>query len=238
MLTMFREFQYINKYKHGYVGRGIADGGASRSANFCDIRAAIVEPVNDIPCYYLILGQLDRPNMWGKKPFVFIAEFEDGSANRAFKNLLDDCERLSVLRMYANRQSEGFYGRLWRYRQEHGMAAILQPVICREDVSYGDSLITETIKDKALVTSRVNKSTMSQQINQIKHIGYGGGPQQEPDFAQYYAWNALRYVLAGYIQHPTMERGRLAENDIGNPRKWDSHRTGSWQTQNFSQWAV
>jgi len=234
---MFREIQHIYKFKTGYVAKGITDGGAERSVFLCDIRAAIVEPVNDIPCYYLVLGQLDRPNMWGEKPYLFVAEFEDDSANRVFKHLLDDCERLSILRVYANRQNEGFYGRLWRYRQDHGMAANLQPVVCKESITYGDALIGETIKDNALVTPRTVKPTMSLQVNQIKNIGYGGTPQ-EPDFDQYYAWNALRYLLAGYTQSPNMSTTRLPENDIGNPRKWDSHRTGSWQTQNFSQWAV
>ena len=98
---MFREVIQIYGYKQGYVAWGLSDGGAETSANLCDIRAAIIEPVLDNPCYYIVCGVLDAENEHGKRPVLFVTEHEDGSTANVFTKLFDDIARLSIQTEYA-----------------------------------------------------------------------------------------------------------------------------------------
>jgi hypothetical protein len=235
---MFKEITQISRYKQGYVAYGISDGGGNITANLCDVRAAITEPMADIPCYYLILGMLDKENMHGKRPVMFISEYENKSTTKVFNQLMDDIVRLSIQTLYANYENDGFYASLWRHRQLSSVDVSLKPVISGKNIEYGDALIGGYIQDQALITPQTVKPMMSQQTNEINSMGYN---TEKIDYNSFYAWNALRYILAGFTKNPPLNRGRLAQNDIGNPAKWDSKPSAlgaKFTDQNPNKWAV
>lgn len=232
---MFKKIDRIIPYLSGFVAHGEKEeGGGKLTANIAEVRAAIVEPVNDQPCYYLICGMLDRKNMYEKRPVLYVTEAEDQSANRMFKSLMDDCKRLSVQVIYANRENEGFYGSLWRFRGEYEANVNIQPAISGANIEYGDALIRESIRDKALVMPKQSEPVILQQLRQLGDIGYD--ENNKPNYPSFYAYTALRYLLAGFQMRPPVDR-RLADNDkMHKAFELDSRRP---KTQNnMTQWAV
>ena len=234
---MFKKVDHIVRFQDkGYIVHGLSDTGVKKTASMVDIRAAVVEPVNELPCYYLVCGMLDKPNMWNKRPVVFLNEGQDQSANRVFKSLLeDDVKRLCITTIYANRTNEGFFRSLWRYRQDYDISCSIQPAISRENLEYGDALIREAQRDKALIEPKDHKPVLSQQLDDLSDMGYE--KDMKVDYDQFYAWTALRYLLAGFILRPPMDY-KIPQNDISKAFEQDTRRGNSRNVNNLSQWAV
>lgn len=231
---MFKEVIQIYRYKQGFIARGMSDGGAETSVGLCDIRAAIIEPILSNPCYYIVCGVLDKENEHGKRPVLFVTEYEDVSTAKVFLKLADDITRLSIQTVYANYHNEVFYSKVWRL----GSGANIKPAVSVNNILYGDALVSEYIRLNALITTRGEpKPVMAQQVNTINTAGYS----DKPEYDKFYAWNALRYILAGFERTPPAQIGRQAYNDIGNPAKWDSRPSGlgaKFHNEYKRQWAV
>jgi hypothetical protein len=234
---MFKKVDHITRYQDkGYIVHGISDKDTKITVNMVDIRAAVVEPLNELPCYYLVCGMIDKYNMWNKRPVVFLNEGHDQSANRVFKNLLeDDVKRLCITVVYANRTNEGFFKSLWRYRQEYDISCSIQPAISRENLEYGDAMIREAQRDKALLEPKDHKPVLSQQLDELSEMGYGD--DVKVDYDNYYAWTALRYILAGFILRPPVDY-RIPENDISKAFEQGGRRANPRYVNSQSQWAV
>lgn len=234
---MFKSISQIYRYKQGYVAKGKSDGGGDISANLCDIRAAITEPVANIPCYYLVCGMLDKENMHGKRPMLFVTEYENRSTLKVFEHLMDDIVRLSIQTLYANYENDGFYAALWKHRQKSGVNVSMKPVISGNNIEYGDALISEHLHDDSLITPKTYNPLISQQTDAMRSLGYNS---DKPAYETFYAWNALRYILAGFTKNPPADLGRLTYNDIGNPTKWDSKpsRISTDMNRKYNQWAI
>jgi hypothetical protein len=234
---MFKRIDRIARYlDKGYIAYGVGDGDGKITANLVDIRAAIVEPVNDFPCYYLVCGMVDKRNIWDKRPVVYLNEGHDQSANRVFKKLLeDDVKRLCISTIYANRSNEGFFRSLWKYRSDHGISTSIHPAASKDNFEYGDSLIRESQRDKALIEPKSFKPVVSQQLDTISDIGYD---QETIDYGEFYAWTALRYLMAGFALRPPADN-RIPLNDLSKAFEKDTRRSGArYTTNNQSQWAV
>lgn len=73
---------------------------------YLDIRAGIVWPYQTQPGYWLILGQREEKNAFGKYPLILLEEGEAKDLSRLFGSVTDAAFRLKCENVYADMSEE------------------------------------------------------------------------------------------------------------------------------------
>jgi hypothetical protein len=177
---------------------------------YLDIRAGLVWPYQTQPGYWLIMGQRDEQNAFGKYPLALLEEGEAKDLSRLFGSVTDAAVRLKCEDVYVDMSEENdcYRHEFSRYRDEGNIKRVFMksaPYV--ENFDYGIGLIREYVKDEALEINR--NSIIAKQLGQIPE-----SVLEENQKDEYFAVQALRYVLAGFVKSPW--RAPLDDIDYGD----------------------
>lgn len=100
----------------------------------------------------------------------------------------------------AQRTLEGFYGSLWRYLQDRKLNIILMPAPSPDDPEYGASLIQEFLATRSLKMLSI-ETTLKNQLRQMRTENLRN---------DLYAFDACRFVLAGFEKYPQPQPSAFA----------------------------
>ena len=191
-----RKFLYCQPFGTGYVGRGINDGGAKVSVPLSEIRGAISWPDGAYPGYWCVFGKLFAKNPLGRSPLVFLAEGESVFATPLMDAVTDAATKFRAHTIYADRGSfdargwQGFYTDLYDHINSKNLNVDLFPAVAADDEPYGIVLIQEYFRGSLL---DIPKDVYTIIMDHIKEM-----TTETNDFKPFYAFKALRYLLAGF----------------------------------------
>lgn len=184
---------------------------------YLDIRAGLAWPYQTQPGYWLILGQRDERNAFGKHPLVLIDERKAKDLSKLFNSLTDAAVRVGCEDVYVDRNEENlcYCEAFWRYLDEGNIQRVfLNPASYIENFEFGIGLIREWLKDKALEIDR--NSIIARQLGQIPE-----SVLEEEKKDAYFALHALRFVLASFVKNPW--RAPLEDIDYGDPENYPGY---------------
>jgi hypothetical protein len=214
-----RKILSVMHFADGFIARGMSDNGVSAEVPLAEVRGAVSWPTGSLPGYYLLMGQEKGSNKHGKRPLLFLAEKEEKTNTSLFDSLTDDMARLKCSTIYANRGGnqtliDGFYGALWDYLRNRRLSPRLVPAPSADDVEYGKVLIREWLKHNALDIPRFSTTILREQLKKMVTEGA---------IEDFYAFHALRYLLAGFTKYPqriAMSFAQSRNADRKDPRGW------------------
>jgi hypothetical protein len=185
------------------------DNGPDRV--YLDIRAGLAWPYQTHPGYWLILGQRDEQNSFGKFPLVLLHEGRARDLGRLFESITDAAVRLMCEDVYVDMDEENLCYRhsFSRYRDGHNIRRVFMasaPYV--DNFDYGITLIREWIKEGSLKID--HGSIVGRQLGQIPE-----SVLEESQRDEYFAIHALRFVLAAFVKSPW--RTPLKPIDYGDP---------------------
>ena len=207
----------VQEYAGGLLAHGWNAGGAKIITHLVDIRSAVRWNSAKYPGYYLIVGKELGKNSKGKHPILYLAEGEANYPQDLYRKLTDDVIRLRASVVYADPGSDktisnsGQFTDLWDYVQAGGVRISLTPAPSSDDTEYGVVLMKEHLRDKTLVFPVLRMTTLFKQIKSMT---------VDANEDQFFAFHALRYVLAGFAKFPDSEvvvspRGRSRVSGLG-----------------------
>jgi hypothetical protein len=188
--------------------------------SYLDIRAGLAWPYQNQPGYWLILGQYDEKNTFGKNSLVLLDEGKAKDLDKLFSSLTDTAVRLKNQDVYADMSEENncYREEFSRFCDEGNIRRVfMKPAPYVENFEYGTGLIREYVKDKALEIDR--DSIIARALGQIPETAL-----EENQLAQYYSVHALRFVLAAFVKNPWREP--LADLDYGDPNNYPGFYKG------------
>lgn len=201
-----REVLYIQQYGDSLLVNGINDNGVKAQKLLIDVRCAVIPPIETYPGYYLFFGMQKEANAYGKHPLLFLYEKEDSIQSDLLDNLADDTGRLKCSTVYAQfhkkqRNSQGFYRDLWDYRRHNNLPFKVVQAVSSEDYEYGRAILRNWLRDKAVIRPRTVQTILDSQIKS------DSGMVETSDITEprWYAFHAIRYLIAGYIKNPPQE---------------------------------
>jgi hypothetical protein len=166
------------------------------------VRAAVRWNAAKWPGYYLIVGKALTKNAMRQHPLMFMSEGEENHPQDLYRKLTDDVIRLRASVIYADPGSDttisnsGQFTDLWDYLQGHKIKIHLTPAPSSDDTEYGVVLMREHLKNKTLVFPVLRMTTLYKQIKSMT---------VDANEDQFYAFHALRYLLAGFAKFPDSE---------------------------------
>jgi hypothetical protein len=197
----------VQEFAGGLIAHGLNPGGAKITIHLGEVRAAVRWNAAKWPGYYLIVGKALTKNAMSQHPLLFMSEGEANHPQDLYRKLTDDVIRLRASVIYADPGSDttiansGQFTDLWDYLQGHKIKISLTPAPSSEDTEYGVVLMREHLKNKTLVFPVLRMTTLFRQIKdmQIKSTTVDWNEDQ------FYAFHALRYLLAGFAKFPESE---------------------------------
>lgn len=199
-----KRFTHVQIFAEGLIAHGINDNGIKKQVDIWEVRSAIVGPTGIQPGYAVFLGIGKKRNVYGKNPLIFLHEREEKLQGSLLEKVTDDAIRLRCSTLYADRGSqrtlEGFYGSLWKHIQDRRLNISIVPAPSSDDPEYGAALIQEALSSKALKML----STETTLRNQLKQM------TSENLRDDLYAFEALRFVLAGFEKYPEPQPSAFA----------------------------
>jgi hypothetical protein len=168
---------------------------------FLDIRAGIVWPYQIQPGYWLIIGQREKETVFGKHkhPLTLLDDGESRDLDKLFDSMTDSAVRLKCENIYANMNNEEnqcYREAFSHYCREHNIQRVfLNRAHYVDNFEYGVQLIRQFLRDQALELDRA--SLVADQLGQIPESALEEDRQRE-----YYALQALRFVLASFVKSP------------------------------------
>ena len=199
-----KRFIHVQIFAEGLIAHGITDTDAKAQIDIWEVRAGIVGPTGSQPGYAVFFGLGKKRNVVGKNPLIFLNEREEKLHGPLLEKVTNDAIRLRCTVFYANRGAkrmlEGFYGSLWKYLQDTKLNITLMPAPSVDDPEYGAALIQEALSSKALKML----STETTLRNQLKQM------TSENLRDDLYAFEALRFVLAGFEKYPEPQPSAFA----------------------------
>jgi hypothetical protein len=188
----------------GYIAYGINDGGAEATVALLEVRASVEWPTGKWPGYYIILGKRAEKNAAGQNPLLFLTEGEATMPHDLYRSLTDDLAKMRAAAVYADRGADrsvgmsGHYTDFYDYLGARGLSVQLTPAPSATDKEYGVVLMREHFRQKTLELPTIRRTIIQSQIRQMT---------PESDYDDFYAFHALRYLLAGYakFQEPVVD---------------------------------
>jgi len=165
---------------------------------YLDIRAGLVWPYQTQPGYWLILGQHEKKNAFGKRSLALIEEGKAKDLDKLFDSMTDSAVRVKCGSVYANmsEENECYRGAFSRYCNKHNIRRVfLNRAPYVENFEFGIGLIREWLKDKALEIDR--DSIIAEQLGLIPESAL-----EEDRQCEYYTIQALRFALASFVKSP------------------------------------
>jgi hypothetical protein len=189
---------------------------------YLDIRAGLVWTYQTQPGYWLIMGQRDEQNAFGKYPLVFFGEGESKDLDKLFHSMTDSAVRLRCEDVYVDLSEENdcYRGAFSRYCDEGNIKRVFMvsaPYV--DNFDYGTGLIREYVKDEALEIER--DSIIARQLGQIPE-----SVLEENQIPRYFAVHALRFVLASFVKYSW--RPPLEDIDYGPPENYPGYYGGGF----------
>src|SRR4030043_997285 len=198
-----REVINIQKYGDGYLVDGISDTGVKEQAMLIDIRCAIIPPKEEFPGYFLLMGMKKDSNIYGKYPLLFLHEGTATTQTELLDFMADHASRLKCSIVYCDvsatkqRSAQGFFKDVWKYRFLHNLPMRINQAVSSRDYEYGKAIVTEWFKDQALLRP-IHETILDSQVKS----DYGMVQDSDPSENRWYAFHALRFIIAGYIKNP------------------------------------
>jgi hypothetical protein len=194
----------VQPYGGGYLAYGVNDGGAKVTVPLLEVRAGVEWPTGKFPGYYLVLGKRAQKNELGFNPLLFLSEGEEPLPQNLYRKLTDDISKMRAIAVYADRGADrsvgmsGCYTDFFDYLGSRGLSISLTPAPSAADKEYGVVLMREHIKQKTLELPTLRMTILLGQLKQMS---------QDTDYEDFYAFHALRYLLAGFakFQEPVMD---------------------------------
>lgn len=216
-----RKINYVQRFATGYLANGISDNGVSAQIALIEIRGAVVKPVEDQPGYYLYFGMMKEPNIYSKYPIMFLAEGTATTYADLITKLMDDASRLKASVLYAEmprekKNAQGFYRDLWNFRYKNCLPCQIKPAVSANDHEYGMALVQEWSKEKSIIRPQLVETVLTEQIASERGM-VEGVDLKAPDW---YAFHALRYLLAGFVKNPPQPVAQMTKTGWGD--KYDS----------------
>ena len=187
----------VQPYAGGYIAHGINDGGVKATVPLMEVRAGVQWPTGKYPGYYLILGKKVEKTADGHNPLLFLCEGEEAMPQKLYQKLTDDISKMRAIAVYADRGADrslgisGCYTDFFDYLGARGLGVQLTPAPSANDMEYGAVLMREHFKQSTLELPTLKMTTIRAQIRQMT---------PDSDFTEYYAFHALRYLLAGFAK--------------------------------------
>ncbi len=183
-----------------------------------EVRGAAVPPTEGQPGYCLWLARTKRTDDRGAKPLLMLSESSEHSQEELITRILDEVIRLRVSILYAEQPDQGlpagFWGELVRAMRTRKQVK-LKAAASVKDLSYGINLAVDAHKDKRLVLLEGNHALRSQMRTIAQTVEPG---------VEYYAFHALRFILAGFRRdrRPAEQRQMMSGQNARrqNPGGW------------------
>lgn len=196
-----KEIHYVQQFGALFVAKGISDSGAPITIKMLEIRGAISWPSGAHPGYYCIFGKLAKQNALRKNPYVFLAEGSSHLKDDLFRMMTDDAVRLRCIIIYADRGTldsrgwMGFFSDLFDYIQKRQLNLDVYPAPSSDDIDYGVVLIREAFRSDLLQIPKERPTILLRQLRDLN--------MQTKDYDAFFAFHALRYLLAGFGKFET-----------------------------------
>lgn len=187
----------VQPYAGGYIAHGINDGGAPAQVTLLEVRAGVQWPTGKYPGYYLIMGKKAEKNADGQNALLFLCEGEEAMPQNLYARLTDDISKMRAIAIYADRGADrsigmsGCYTDFFDYLGARGLSVQLTPAPSANDIEYGAVLMREHYRQKTIEFPTLRMTTIRGQIRQMT---------PEVNYEEFYAFHALRYLLAGFAK--------------------------------------
>lgn len=197
------EIFYIQRFADAFLAHARNDKGVKVQVPIVEARGAVVEPKEGHPGYYLFFGMKREINMFGKHPLMFLCEFESPSPSLVMQRVTNDASRMRASVIYADRgnsrrEPSGFYNVLWKLRSAERLPLKIVPAPSVSDHDYGRGLIRDWSDESAIERPMHNTTIL---FSQLKPMWDGATDLSQ---AQYYAFHAMRFLMAGFVKDPPM----------------------------------
>ena len=188
-----------------------------------EIRASMVPPEKGNPGYAAFFGLGKERNVAGRNPLIFLHECEEKLQGPLLEKATDAAMRLRCETFYADRAGhrgiEGFYGFLWKYINDRGLNINVVPAPSPNDSAYGASLLQELLVTESFEIPE-RKTILKNQLRQMT---------AENLRDKLYAFDACRFVLAGFEKFPHLGRPAFSEGGVqSGGRNIDRRNSGGW----------
>ena len=222
-------------YGGGYLANGINDNGVKTQVPLIDIRGAIITPTDTTPGYFLYFGMKKNMNQYGKYPILFLSEGIQDPESESFadlvKELFDDAGRLKASTIYCEQPKErknsgGFYRYVWEYRRINNLPCQVRPAPSPKETEYGFTLMQEWSKHRSIIRPIYVDTVFKQQLASEDGMLEGSDLKSN----EWYAFHALRFILAGFVKNPPLPIQQLTKTGWGD--KYDSDNILSYQEVN------
>lgn len=226
-----KEIYFIQRYGTGFLAKGMSDNGQNVDIQLIEIRAAVIPPQDVYPGYYLFLGMLKKPNTYLKYPLLFLHEKTVETFHGILEDISDDASRLKASIIYTpipteKRAVQGFYKDLWDYRYRNNLPYRVKPAISVKDYRYGDALIREWRKEKALILPIFVDTILKNQL----FTDHGMDIDSNLKDPKWFCFHALRILLAGFVKEPP--KTIMQQSSTGWGDRYDSENILSYQKSN------
>lgn len=229
-----KEVLYTQKFADGYLAHCMNDKDVKEQVSLIEIRGAVIKPVEIYPGYFVFFGMMKEPNIFQKYPIMFLCEGEARTQGPLLEKMFNDASRMKASVIYADRERqgkmEGFYQDIWRERRQRNLPLRVMPAPSPDDIDYGVGILRDWSRDKAVERPRITKTILSDQISSMTD-------ETEID-ASFYAFHALRFLLAGFVKTPPLRTMRTTkgwgdrfdgiEVQTGNMQGRTNNRLGAW----------
>lgn len=187
------------------------------------LRVGLSWPENTAPAYFCIIGETHRQNEFKRYPLIFLAEGESVEGFSVLDLLIDRYKMVLCSGIWADLTEDK---RIFRdvfhdHCIENEVKGVyLQPAPWPDQFAYGLNLIRNWIEKKSLEVQK--DSILARQLGRLPQDlkAYSSNPEQD-----FYAVNALRYVLGSFQKHP--HRADIMKDiDYGDPENYPGYYPG------------
>lgn len=210
-----RQVDSVIHYGGALLALGLNDAGGKASAPLLEVRAAVQWPTGEAPGYYLIMGRKAEKNAEGKNALLFLGEGQKPLPRELYEACTDDLARLRAAVIYADKGKQGarlisgHYTDFYDYLSARQLSIDLTPAPSAQDKEYGVVLVREHMKNGLLELPGVRMTIVRSQIRDMTEGG---------DYERFYAFHALRYLLAGFAKYQELVVGIWSDTRRREPK--------------------
>ena len=184
------------------------------------LRAGLSWPENMAPAYFCIFGQKHRQNEFNRYPLIFLAEGQGKDLSPVLDMLTDLGNRICCDEIRADLTEDKklfreLYHDYCKENEVHGH--YLRRAPWPDQFAYGLGLIRDWLDKKSLEIQK--DSILAQQLGSIPEDLRAHTSHPEEDF---FAVNALRYVLSSFQKHPH-QPDTFEDIDYGDPENYPGY---------------
>jgi len=196
--------------------------GALEKIALTEVRAAAVPPREGNGGYLLVLGLRRESNESGIQPLLMLSESTEALQLELIKRVLDEVTRYKISTVYAEQpqagEPAGFWGDLHKALKLRRHLVKLRPAPSVRDLEYGKNIAMDYHKTGSLLPL-VGEHTLRSHMRKLT-------ASVEPE-ADFYAFHALRFLLAGFKRDRPAYRAGGADGQEGGQNLQRRH-PGGW----------